>query len=222
MKILIVSSTVFEIAPLLDHFEKTFEKISLFEFSNKKHTIYPLITGVGQVNTALGIGRYQRVKEVDVLLHLGIAGAYDNLISSGEVVEVVKDRYGDFGVEQADGSFTDIHELELIDKNYYPFIDGWLHNEKPKFETSLKKVTGLTVNKVSGSQPSIDKIKSKYKAEIETMESAAMMQTCKIIDVKFNQFRAISNHVEPRNKDNWKIDLAITNLNNFIIELLDK
>jgi len=36
------------------------------------------------------------------------------------------------------------------------------------------------------------------------------------------QLRAISNMVEPRNRSNWKIELAITNLNATLNLLLDE
>lgn len=222
MKILLVSATVFEIAKILEHLEQNFKKASFSDFQNEKHTIYTVVSGVGAVNAALGLARHQKIKEVDMVLSVGIAGSYSKEIKPGTVVEVVKDRYADLGIEEADGKFIDAFELELIDKYHYPFIDGWVNNEKPKLETKYPKVSGLTVNKVSGSTETIEKLKSKYSADIESMESAAIMHVCKLADVKFNQIRAISNFVEPRNKDHWELDLAIENLNQACIELLHK
>jgi len=39
-------------------------------------------------------------------------------------------------------------------------------------------------------------------------------------EINFLQIRSISNYVEPRNKDNWDLPLAISNLNNTLIELI--
>lgn len=220
MKILVVSATVFEIAPLLEHLEDKCKKISFAEYQSEKHSIFPLVTGVGSVYTALGLSRFANIKDIDVALNVGIAGSFDPLIQLGEVVEIAEDRFGDLGVEEADGSFTDVHELDLIGKDYFPFQNGWLKNERPKMEFKLPHKKGITVNKVHGSQATIEKIKAKYNADTESMEGAAFMMACMTMDVKFHQIRAISNYVEPRNKDNWQINVAIDNLNEVLIKML--
>jgi futalosine hydrolase len=220
MKILITSATVFEMAPLMMYFEEKCKKESFFKFSNEKHTFYPFVTGVGAVNTAMGLVRFTDVRDMDVILNMGIAGSYNPSLNLGEVVEVTKDRFGDLGVENADGSFTDVHELELIDKDYYPFKDGWINIDKIKIENSLKKVSGVTVNKVTGTNASAKNMMDKYHADIETMEGAAFMLACRTLDIKFHQIRSISNYVENRDRNKWKLDLAIDNLNNEIIKLL--
>jgi futalosine hydrolase len=220
MKILVVSATVFEIAPLLEYLEDKCKKISFAEYQSEKHSIFPLVTGVGSVYTALGLSRYAGIKDMDVAINVGIAGSFDPSLPLGTVVEIIEDRFGDLGVEEADGSFTDVHELDLIGKDYFPFQNGWLKNERPKIDFALPQKKGITVNKVHGSQASIDKIKAKYNADTESMEGAAFMMSCLTMDVKFHQIRAISNHVEPRNKDNWQINVAIDNLNEAIIKSL--
>ena len=54
------------------------------------------------------------------------------------------------------------------------------------------------------------------------MEGAAFFQACMTEGVAFSEIRAISNYVEPRNRDNWKIAEAIENLNKTLIELFEK
>jgi futalosine hydrolase len=39
-------------------------------------------------------------------------------------------------------------------------------------------------------------------------------------NAKYVQIRAVSNYVEPRNKENWQMGLAIKNLNEYLITLL--
>jgi futalosine hydrolase len=220
MKILIVSATIFEMAPLIKHLDEKFDKTSFFEYKNEKHSIFPLVSGVGMVNMALAVSRFEGIKNIDVAINMGIAGAYDRSLSIGEVVEVISDRYGDLGVQTANGSFTDVFELDLIQDDYYPFTKGWLINEKFKFETKLPAKKGLTVNKVTGTDQTKVELMNKYNPDIETMEGAGFMQVCKMLDVKFHQIKAISNYVESRNKDNWNIPLALDNLNEKIIKLI--
>lgn len=220
MKILIVSATIFEMAPLMKHLDEKCEKVSFFEYKNSIHTIYPLVSGVGMVNMTLAMSRFSNLSEIDVAINMGIAGAYDTSMQIGEVIEVVTDRYGDMGVENADGTFMDVHELDLIPMNYYPFINGELHNEKRKLAIDLPQKKGITVNKVTGTEASKNRMIQKYNPEVETMEGAAFMHTCRIMDMKFHQIKSISNYVEARNKDKWDIPLALDNLNKEIIKII--
>lgn len=222
MKILITAATGIEISPLLTHLEKEGNKKSFFKYEYLGNEIYPLVTGIGAMQTAFGLSRFSEIKTIDLAINLGICGAYDRNLNLGEVVEIEKDRFGDLGVEDKDGSFSDLFELELENPNRFPFKNGWLENLETKIEENLQKVTGLTVNKVSGSLNSIEKITAKYNAQVESMEGAAFFHACKLMDVDCAQIRSVSNYVEPRNRDNWKLELALDNLNEKVIEILKK
>jgi len=220
MNILIVSATTFEIAPLLQYLDKSAEKLSFFEYKYNGHIIYPLVTGVGALNTSFGMSRYKGIEKTDVAINVGLAGAYYPNLSLGEVVEVTLDRFGDLGVEERDGGFTDIFELGLFPENQFPYENGWIKSSKPRFATDSKKVKGLTVNKVHGSAESIQKTKEKYAADVESMEGAGFLYATRMMDIHAHQFRAISNYVEPRDKNNWQIEKAIDRLNDHLIELI--
>jgi futalosine hydrolase len=45
------------------------------------------------------------------------------------------------------------------------------------------------------------------------MEGATVFKVCEEMKVSCIQIRSISNKVEKRNKENWNLDLAISNLN---------
>ena len=67
------------------------------------------------------------------------------------------------------------------------------------------------------------KINTKKEARQPTgFVMAAFFQTCLTEGVAFTQIRAISNFVEPRNRENWKMQEAIQNLNEVLIELFEK
>jgi futalosine hydrolase len=78
----------------------------------------------------------------------------------------------------------------------------------------------LTVNKVHGYDASIDLMQKKYNCDLETMEGAAFFYVCLMENVSFLQIRSVSNYVEPRNKENWDIPLAINNLNDVLKEVI--
>lgn len=220
MKILIVSATTFEIAPFLKYLEKKADKATFSDFQLNGHTIYPFVTGVGALNTAFGLARHKGLEEIDVAINVGVAGSFDPSLPNGEVIEVITDRFADLGVEESDGSFTDVYDLGLVQNDQFPFKKGWIRNTKNKYKSGLPTVIGLTVNKVHGEASSILKIKAKYDADVETMEGAGFLYACKMADVNCNQIRAISNQVEPRNKDNWEIEKAIDNLNETLIKFV--
>ena len=221
MKIAIVSATSFEIEPLLSHLETVGKKASFFYYEYQGHQIYPLVTGVGAVKTAFAMARFTESPSLEFVINAGLAGSFDRKVPLGTVVQVASDRFADIGVEEADGSFTDVYELELEERNRFPYTDGQLLNDGLKFNFEMSKVSAITVNKVHGTQASIDQIKNKYPVDIESMEGAAFHYACKSMDLQHLQLRAISNYVEPRNRAGWQIELAIDQLNQTLIQVLD-
>lgn len=221
MKILIVSATAFEIAPLQLQLKEHFSEAQPFQYKRDDLEIFTLITGVGMTATAFALGRMLGGEiTFDLVLNLGIAGAFDRKLKLGQVVQVASEQFGDLGVEEADGSFTDMFELELIQNDGTVFFENAILN--PNEDISfLKKVKAITVNKVHGFSESISKIEEKYHADIESMEGAAVFYACKVSEIKFLEIRAISNYVEPRNRANWNISLAIDSLNDVAWALLN-
>ncbi len=216
-KVYLFAATQFEILPTLQHLEENFSKKSFFEYSKNGLSIFPVVTGIGSMLTALALSRTNKISEADMIVNAGVAGSFNKALNIGTVVEVVEDRFADLGVEEVDGQFTDVFEMDLMNKDQFPFENGILKNEGM---TNHQRVSGITVNKVHGTQESIAKITKKYSPEIETMEGAAFFYTAKIMDIKALQLRAISNFVEPRNKENWDLEKAIKYLNEALIAIL--
>jgi futalosine hydrolase len=220
MKILITSATPFEIAPLRQHLNAQFWPHSESLFQKEELEVTILVTGIGMTLTALNLGTLFAKQRFDLAINAGIAGAYSTSnLSIGNVVNVVSERFADLGVEEADGHFTDVHELGLVDANAAPFTNGELLNSSAGFDF-LPKAKGLTVNKVHGYQPSIEAILKKYPADVESMENAAFFLACLMAGQPFLEIRSISNFVETRNRDAWNLPLAIKNLNDVLIEMV--
>ena len=202
MKILVVAATEAEIKPLLTHFEH-----------NPAFDV--LITGVGMVATAFAIGNHPAIHQYDLLLNLGIAGSLDRGIALGEVIEIIDDNLIELGAEDGE-DFIPIEKLGFGQSRYFATAKLNEYTQSP----SLKMRTGITVNTVHGNEANIEKLKARNKAAIESMEGAAFFYACIKLQKPGLQIRAVSNYVEKRNRDNWKIGLAIQNLNNFAIELI--
>jgi futalosine hydrolase len=203
-QILLVAATRFEIQPTLDFLNQSEQ--------NTSHVTI-LITGVGMLNTGFYLGQHLAKHQYDIAIQAGIAGSFRREMPLGSVVQVVSEQYGDFGVEEADGSFTDMQEMGFIETNY-------LKNDYEIKNVPVAK--GLTVQKVHGFQPNIDKIIIKYNPDIETMEGIAFFQACLHHSLDFLALRGISNYVESRNRAAWNIPLAIQNVNNLVIRYLSE
>jgi len=54
------------------------------------------------------------------------------------------------------------------------------------------------------------------------MEGAAFFYVCQLQKIPHIQIRSISNYVEPRNRANWNISLAIKNLNEVLWKLIQQ
>lgn len=223
MKILLVSATEAEIEPLLNKLEPVnIQPGPLREYRYKQIHIDLLITGVGMVNTAFYLGK-KLSSEYNFALNVGIAGSFDKSIELGDVVHIVQDTFTEPGAEDHD-RFISIFELGLQKENVFPYTGKDLVNTATINSfviNSLPKVKGITVNTVHGNESSIGRVRDRYSPTTESMEGAAFLLSCLIEKVSCSQIRGISNYVEPRNKEAWNIPLAVKNLNDKIVEILN-
>ncbi|HEY0610467.1 MAG TPA: hypothetical protein VGD35_12440, partial [Chitinophaga sp.] len=74
----------------------------------------------------------------------------------------------------------------------------------------------------TGSPASIERLEQKYAPDIESMEGAAFHFACLQEAVPFLQLRSISNYVEARDKSKWNIPLAVKQLNETLIALVEQ
>lgn len=218
MNILIVSATVFEVKPLVDFLEIEYLADGIHQ-SNKQlngKQVQVLITGVGMVNTAFMMGRYMN-SLYDLVLNVGVCGAFDKNLALGQLVYVSKDIISEMGAEDGE-DFLTYDKLNLPGNHVYDSI-----NTNKYIDTNhLKQVKGITVNTVHGNNESIKKVINRYHPDVESMEGAAFFAGCQRAAGDVLQIRAVSNYVEKRDKSKWEMPLAIKNLNNFLIQFLNE
>lgn len=207
MHIAIVSATDFE--------------QNLFNLNDiqKHHSVKFHTHGIGLMMSTFHLCEIVKSKP-DLIIQCGLAGTFYEQINIGETVVVENEILGDTGAQDYDEQL-DLFDLQLMNVNEFPFKNSLLKNVYvTNLKTSLKKVTGLTVNLSSGNETTIALRKEKFKADIETMEGAALHYVCLQKEIPFIQFRAISNIVEPRNKANWKMKEAIESYTKAITEFI--
>jgi futalosine hydrolase len=187
------------------------------------HEIIPLVTGVGSMATAWTMMKWFSSNEYpDIALNAGIAGSFNVNIKTGDVVMPVSDCFADSGIEDRD-HFRTLAEAGFAKADEFPFSSGKIICSNRFAEMAartFRSVSAITVNTASGSEETIKKLANKFNPDIETLEGATFFYICARERIPFLAIRAISNRVEPRNKDKWDIPTALRNLSEKIEDLL--
>ncbi|MGO3108168.1 MAG: futalosine hydrolase [Sphingobacterium sp.] len=200
MDILVVAASRDEIAPSLGFLEE--------------HNTRFLISGVGMLQTAFSLGAALQEKRADLIIQVGIGGILDPAATLGEVYQITHEEIFDFGA-QDHIDFLSMESLGLARGSFSQRIPSGL--ELP----SLRLARGITVNTVHGNQQSIRALASRYPiALVESMEGAAAFFAAEQTQTAVLQYRAISNYIEPRNRQGWAIGPAVANLNRFLQQFL--
>lgn len=216
MRILLVAATLPELQPWLHSADATLIYDNLYEVSSGEHQINVLIAGAAAVPFLYNLSKFiHSTEKPELIILAGIAGSFRNDLPNGSIVEVAEEIWADTGAQDNEGSFLTMFDLGLWNANEYPFRRGTLSNTKSYF-SDLQQVRSLTVHMVSGTQERIDSLKTQYNPDIENMEGAALYYFAGKEGIPCTQIRAISNLVEPRNREAWEIGLAIKNLNEYL------
>jgi futalosine hydrolase len=219
----IVAATGGEVAPVvraLTEAGRAGGNVTQYTFGS--HDVDLLITGVGMVATAAWCGRTLAERPYDLVLNVGVCGSFDRTLPPGSVVHTVSDRIAELGAEDGEG-FLSIEELGLLDRDG-PYSRAELVNVSPPANSvlaALPRVTGITVNTVHGNDESIAGVVRRFHPQVETMEGAAFMYACLMCGAPFAQVRAVSNIVERRNRETWRIREAVDGLGAVVIRMLE-
>ena len=177
-----------------------------------------MVIGVGSPNTIFYLTSLLAGASFDRIIHVGIAGSYNSDLKLGDLVEIGEDRFADLGIDD-NGTFSSLFDAGLTDPNMQPYKKGILVNPIQK-QSGLPVVNGITVNTTTGSNELLEQWKSLYQPDVESMEGAAALFVCLQLNIPIIQIRSISNVVEPRNRDSWKMDLAIHKLNDWLMNFV--
>lgn len=178
---------------------------------NLEGNVQFLVTGIGMVNTAISLERALHNGRPDFLILAGIAGSWKPQYPIGSVVQTGWEIMGELGASSPAG-FLSLEQLcfvnfEVNGKSYFNIM------ENPTDPLpDLPIVRSLCVHRVHGELGEIEQARSCWDPDIENMEGAAFFQVCLQHGIPFAEIRAISNRVEPRNRDNWDIPGALKSL----------
>ena len=206
MQILLIAATEAEIQP----------------FSDSNAGFDVLISGIGIPSSIYHLQKRIQQVDYDLIIQAGIAGSFNKKIRPGQTVLVKQDSFGDLGMEE-ENNFTSIFDSGFMNKNEFPFENGWLVNTNELLESSdLLPVKAVTVNKVSDSEIQKQQLIKQFNADIESMEGAALHYVCLQENIPFIQIRAVSNDIGERDKTKWMMNESIENLNTELQKLINK
>ncbi|MGB3549012.1 MAG: futalosine hydrolase [Saprospiraceae bacterium] len=220
---LLVSATTLEIQPTLDWLNANAEVVSPGNYHYQDMAIEILITGMGMTAAALSVGR--RLADPKTFpyfaLQAGIGGALDRSLQLTDLRWIGSDFLADQGAEQADGTLLTITEMGYPPGPPYD-KQGILHvPDLDELPLDLPVCQGYTVNKILGSEISIDRMRKKFPAaQISSMEGAAFLLACLEAEVRPLHLRSISNYVEVRDTGKWDIKGAIKTLNEALLKII--
>lgn len=210
MSLLIVAATTTEIEPLLKDLRKR----------KKLPDIDLLITGAGMLAATWSITRQVQLKKPSFIIQTGLAGSFTTSLVPGTVVTVRDETVADLGVMEK-GNFHNLFDLGLAEPDAYPFRRGKLVNSNKLIRQLLyPAVRAITVNEITTDPTRTHFYRKKLKADIESMEGAALHYIGLREKIPFLQLRAISNYIGERDKSKWKMQLAIRKLNKALTNLL--
>ncbi|HAN76508.1 MAG TPA: futalosine hydrolase [Bacteroidales bacterium] len=216
MNILICAATPFELKAV---FKKLLNE-DCAHFPQKKQFgkawLHFELTGMGPVLTAIKMEQLLVQNVFDLALNLGICGTFSEAILLGTALNITTDEFGDTGIEDHEQFYT-LFDCKALPYNAFPYSDDQLINTNDNLigladSMRIKQASAITVAMASGSQRTINLRKKRFSADTESMEGAAFMLVCAMHKVPYLQIRTVSNLVEPRNKANWDIPMALNNL----------
>jgi futalosine hydrolase len=225
MRILVVAATHAEIAPLVAGLrQRPGEDSHIHRYTRGAREVDVLATGVGMVATAARCSGALASGNYDVAFNFGICGSFDPALPPASVVHVVSERLPELGAEDGD-AFLTAEELNLVGANQFPFDGARIVNVARPVNAVLDRlpsVNGITVNTVHGSERTIAAIRARCAPQVESMEGAAFLYSCLIRHLPCAEVRAVSNVVERRNRDAWKVHEAIAALGDTALAILDQ
>ncbi|HVI46555.1 MAG TPA: futalosine hydrolase [Chitinophaga sp.] len=222
MKILVTAATTLEIQPFLDFLQQHGETLKARQYRLGHCEIDVVIAGIGMMHTAFSLGGYFAVNKPDMALQGGIAGTFRHNWELGTAVVIEKEYLADLGAEDND-QFKDLFDIQLWQPSQQPFTGTALVNTFAglPFAPALPSATGVSVNLVSGSRLTIDRLENRYAPDTESMEGAAFHYACLTHGIPFLQLRTLSNYVEVRDKSRWRIPLAVKALNEELVKTVE-
>ncbi len=189
-------------------------------YTYKTLRLYPVITGVGMMRTSYKLKQaLDQHSPIDIALQVGVAGATKSM-TIGTAMTIEQEEMID-GIWEEGMLKTDF-DLGLESPDSPPFVSGKLLSELPSiYWKDMPRASSISTSTLTDDSQWCEARLEMAEAQLENMEGAAFYYVTNSECVPSIQIRGISNHVGIRDKSTWKIDEALSNANQLLIQLLD-
>ena len=178
--------------------------------------------GLGSVNTAHALSCALQSWNPDLVLQLGVGGAYPNAgLEVGDLALAEAENYGDLGVRTSQGwesseligipvirGDVDFYNHFPLDRSLVTRAHQMLDSRNGSAASELRVGPFVTVQECTGTTELGIERAGRFAAICENMEGAAGAHICRLFDVPFLEIRGISNMVEDRRTARWEIPRA--------------
>ena len=222
MRVLLVTATEMEVKLLSD--ECLF--IGAVNDNMRSYRVHDLdfdilVTGIGTTFTTFFLTQALLENSYSYVIDTGIAGSLTDQYKIGDVINVVEEEFADLGIEK-EREFLTLFDSGFLQSNEFPFENRTLRADNHNLAEFLPRVKGITSNISHGRESSIMELKNRFSANVVSMEGAAVFYVCRWLGIPFLQIRSVSNMVVPRNQSKWDIPLALENLKNALLKVLQE
>ncbi|PCH69852.1 MAG: hypothetical protein COC06_06560 [Bacteroidales bacterium] len=175
-----------------------------FKYQDKNLDI--LISGTGGSVTSYYLCKSLNFKKYDFVIHLGRCFSLKDQLESGIVINLIDDYFGDLGFE-ADEAFSSVFDLEIRNKNEYPFTNEILENNLllPEFQLEYRKVSGISCNSIPNNLFPISSMYQKNQPDVISWDGASVLYVCLEEKVKLIQLFYVVDRLENAS-ENYKIE----------------
>lgn len=200
---LVTAATEFEMQPFL--------------VLGKSGKFRSLLTGIGPVETAVRVSSWlhQHEEGITGVINFGVAGAYPRIGRNNgpgmlDICLAEREVLGDLGIclqdrlERFTGKTLGVRDTFDADPILLTRARNILRDERLKIYSG----TFVTVNCASGTANRGNMLARQFGGMCENMEGAAVARVCSDFDLPWVEIRCISNIVEDRDTNRWKLKEA--------------
>lgn len=192
-----------------------FEMAAFCSQYGENRKLATFVTGIGPVETATRLATFLATfpHKVSCVLNIGIGGAYLGHPCGAELLDLClaeREVLGDYGI-YFDGRIEPFAKSGLGGKYEFKLDQSFLQQAcriLDDCEVSYKTGNFVTVNAASATERRGRMLGDLHHGLCENMEGAAVARVCDEFSLPLVELRCISNLVEDRDRENWKVKPA--------------
>jgi len=208
-KILLVIALESEARKIISKYKLKPFKNTLNVFNNIDESIYLIISGIGKVNCAINVCKYQHLNDFEYIINLGASGAYGNF-NQGDDVIVKNAKYHDF-------------DLTLFDykKGQVPGFPEYFYSNTKLVNLLIQEYPNMRcVKLLTGDFFVTEKVADEDEYVVD-MEGAAFFQTLFDSKAKLLSAKVISDVINGHNYEKYSA-FEESKIDQYVLDLFEK